>query len=424
MNRYQKYQRLAVKITCFSEEGSGCLFQPATTDFTYVLTAKHCLIGKNNEYASELTPESIVITNDYYTQGTIPVIRFILHPVLDIAIVLVHFIGDLPYIYCSTPKENHKLNCFGYPVCLRSEGRQEQKIPGNLLFDSNKEFEFTSDVNLATSFKTELDNVVGLSGAGIFIEEAEELVLIGTLSRLKGEDGVYGSLIGIKAHSYNEILVDENLPLLIPRCLCSFDDYITSAFEHHDLHIGSVLSSAASGVNDITPSKIYEELREKVFLPYDHRAPLEPELWMGWITLLTYLHIHQGNTEDINHSRLHLYYSKKIKHLEEVVRHIFLRLPNEDIQENDCVILKHQGSPGQTLYLDRNKVRGVLKTIDNNSLYSKGIYIDQPNCSKDITILNLEYFTRKFGNCKCTSASKELENELREFIREVFHEVS
>ena len=45
MDINEKYEQLAVKVKCNGLEGSGCLFQPDSDTFTYVLTAKHCLEG-------------------------------------------------------------------------------------------------------------------------------------------------------------------------------------------------------------------------------------------------------------------------------------------------------------------------------------------------------------------------------------------
>lgn len=64
------YSQMAVRIQVGGTKpslGSGCLFQPHSDEYSYVLTAKHCLIGKDfdNPNVLELSDISIFRDSDF-----------------------------------------------------------------------------------------------------------------------------------------------------------------------------------------------------------------------------------------------------------------------------------------------------------------------------------------------------------------------
>ncbi len=82
----------AVKVN----EGSGCLFQPDSKEYTYVLTVKHNLEIENSVGEKEL----IALNDIKIYRGNVDgerisdIIAFELHETLDLALIVIPYIGD------------------------------------------------------------------------------------------------------------------------------------------------------------------------------------------------------------------------------------------------------------------------------------------------------------------------------------------
>lgn len=91
----EKLMQLAVRIEYKGNKGSGCLIQPATNKFTYVITTKHCIEDESNEVA--ITKEDIIIKRFEAKEEDAPLkfIEYLTHQELDIAVIMVDYIENL-----------------------------------------------------------------------------------------------------------------------------------------------------------------------------------------------------------------------------------------------------------------------------------------------------------------------------------------
>lgn len=438
MTDYDKYRQIAVQIECRTEMGSGCLFQSCTSDYTYVFTAKHCLIGKNNEH-TDITIKDITIVRNYPhdSKVSLKVLNFYLHSDQDLALILVEYIEELPQINLDIPN-NPTVYCYGYPVSLLNESRQAHRLPSKINDSDGYSFEVISEQNLSTHYKSETANVIGFSGSGVFCEVGSELVLVGILSRFKSSGGTFQAIIVLNIANFHDLITNNDLAPLIPQCLISFREYIDAAFETCDDNVEAVLRNSACKISGLTPLDIVNEFGDKMFLPFASVDKLNCEVWKGWITLLTYLSLESGQCQldktcmlrTTKNNTTHLikfFYSTNIKKLSGVVRYIFTQISADEFTENDVIVFNHDGGAGGTVYLKKEDIENIVTDISGScaELYKNGVYIDQPGWCKIGSCIHLNYFNMVFTDkCKDIPASKTLEEKLRKCISEVLDSAS
>jgi hypothetical protein len=402
----EKYEKLAVKIKCKGIEGSGCLFQPDSSNFTYVLTAKHCLEGTAPDII-QFEQQDIIIKRFEASESEpqLNVIKFYLHSELDIAIIVVDFIEEIPDVQIGFPFKNADVTIFGYPnhlgVCKSDDIRQGltsriNRIRPRVFEMITRELPMTYNDNAS-------DLIKGFSGCGSYIEKDDELTLIGIFKGLKSSTGGYQTICSIDINEANEMFKEIDLPELTSSCLLSFDSYCNDAFNCHDAEIAAILSEKVSNINDITPTLISNLLNQKLFLPYENKSLINPKIWAGWVLLLTYIYIDKevrlNPTNFLNrlkngeNQNIKFYYSNF--KLEDTVRHLITELYDE-LKHKDYVVINGSDQKG-TLSLNENRIHKILKQIDSTILFKNKIMIDDPNFKIDISCVHIQKFAVKIS---------------------------
>jgi hypothetical protein len=440
MDLYNFYQKVAVTISCKNNRGSGCLYQPNTQEYLYVLTAKHCLKGKSGEEISFEIEDIEIIGSEELNGGLkIKVIDYLLHNQLDIAIIIVEFIADFPQYMIANPNKLNPIVLNGYPDFMNGE-RKSLKCSLHEWSPSKPKFEtIVSDGQLTSYGNSETDLVEGFSGSGVFNEIDGYPFLIGIFPAFKADGGAYQSLEVIKAGEFNKLLEGNKKPPLIPNYLASFQDHIFPAFEARSKNIGMLLSRRAEEILKITPMAIKELLKEKLVLPYGEINLSEKNLWMGWITLLTYLYIESGNDElDKLLSRdrtgqkqgVKLFYVQTSKRLEDLFKLIIDDTKiYRDIGANDCIVINHEGKSGEIVRLSRKRMGKIVTDIGVHDLKFRHKIptlpnipnIDHHTITKDISIMHVDCFTDEFKKFVDIEDFDELEESLRCSITEVLN---
>ncbi|PEL43857.1 hypothetical protein CN912_11970 [Bacillus cereus] len=440
MNIFRKYEHLSVKVNYKSSEGSGCLFQAHTQDYTYVLTAKHCIM-KKGEKPENVEMDEIKITQfpGMASARELKIKDFLAHDEYDIAIIVIEPVSELPATMITELTNGQKnvssscLNIYGFPKVLKSEAIEGQKLECKLVhIYPNRVIEIKALTNLETYDVDAQGNIRGLSGSGLYIEQEDALLLTGILTELKDKDGAYKSLLAIDVVIFNELLEKKGLPKLLPQELLSFKQYIETAFHRNENSlVRALLRREAQTTLDFTPKGVVEALREKICLPYNHQFDsllLKSELWEGWVELLTYLSIETEqlpNAEkfellrgvDTNKHKIKMYYSNS-EYLNECIAHLVEIY--DDLEVNDCIIINNKKNP-LTKSIGNKEFKDFLATkIDAGKLFEQGIYIDDPNYDKGVRCLHIDKFPEKFLILRNESNPSEVKKQIKISIQELF----
>ena len=302
MSAIDKFRFFSVKVG----EGSGCLFQPTSESYTYVLTARHVveganlthvereLIGENGAIEIELID---VIGEPYYHENE----------EIDAAILKIPFLSQLPKHLRIDNLFNQTEDYYlcGFPSVRRenlSSYRHNKLTIQNQTANGYVEAEINSSVNHG--------EIVGQSGGGVLKLLDDSFAIAAIQKRMSISDDVESlsrvDLVPLKA--FDEI-IDQNieeLSLLFPPFISSFSNlvcktYLLSDFPllegsraftllQTDLHeIARVLC------NEFSPKKIMDEYSIN-YLLNDQTDELQnhQDLWTALLELLTLHQIHTG----------------------------------------------------------------------------------------------------------------------------------
>ncbi|MBN2443987.1 MAG: trypsin-like peptidase domain-containing protein, partial [Spirochaetales bacterium] len=198
------YRECTVKVN----QGSGCLVQPESDEFTYVFTAKHVLYDR--ETNEELPP---TIT-EYKTTIDISGYRVFKHPDthIDAAIIRVKKIPDFksPVLENKPIKKGDEFVLCGFPESRKdkSSGEGIGSLEMKATFDS-------ADGKMISALTHNLANhseVAGYSGGGIFHEHQGILFLHGIQSKMDDSIAQNGKVSFVHISAFLEIITENNLP--------------------------------------------------------------------------------------------------------------------------------------------------------------------------------------------------------------------
>jgi hypothetical protein len=435
-----KYRELAVRIKCIDFEGSGCMFQPFTTEYSYVITARHCLEG------TEETPQSFEKTDieifSHLWESKLTVLDYYFHSEHDLAVIKVAYIDVIPGTVITNPKDNEDVCLYGFPNLLNGEDTanlgQLLECKTYFYYPEKNLIEFRPIANVSSLINSVNKTLSGFSGSGIFFKSNNNLFLMGIFTQLKEEDGAYNALLGYGISSINEILSDNQLHLLIPEEILNFERYIDTAFECNEGYIQSVLKRNSKPLLDIVPNDIVKTHNEKLYVPYNffiEEELLNPKLWQGWASLLTYYYMETStlpNIADFKLIRNNIDYDHKIKmyftsnkRLSTCIMDLFVN-NYDDLELNDVIVINTKNTNPGTKSYNKEKTKRIIRQIDRadkEKLVEKGIDIDDPDKLTDVQFIHIDLFQDVFSVYDELTNISELEENLKASIKEVFNNV-
>lgn len=219
MNKIENnYKRHAVRVLSKNIEGSGCIFQPPNVDYAYVLTAKHCLIDNN---CDDLEISQVTLQNEEYK---IEVIKEIfLHKNLDIAVIQINRIEKLSTSSAIYPTKDSEVSIYGFPHKLKNKQEPRENVQCVIAFRHDRYFELTSDYPQFTYDTAVPENIIGLSGSGVYIERDDNLSFVGIFTSLKSSDGEYNKFCAFNHIAFDELLASNGLCTLNAKFKMSVD---------------------------------------------------------------------------------------------------------------------------------------------------------------------------------------------------------
>ena len=220
----QIQQRITVRITCDGNTGTGILVLPETGEFSYILTAKHVLKGK--DFSTPFDKAAIMID-----KILTPANEFLSYQVKETDFVLFfdNNEDDVAIIVVPKAEKAVDINVISRVVCIDSDFgllncsvRGFPYLAGNIesrsltcLFDEFKagnpnHFLIHTPQHLDTFFSDANTNVQGLSGGGVFFNYDDKSHLLGVVMKYANINSFYCIRMG----KVNSLLGQKNFPAI------------------------------------------------------------------------------------------------------------------------------------------------------------------------------------------------------------------
>lgn len=436
----QQFESVTVHIECKDYQGSGCLIQPSTNKYTYVLTAKHCLVG-TDEVFQEFNIKDIIIKRNKNKDNEIilKVLQYYLHEDkdVDLAIIIVEFIEDLYQLTIEKPIYGREVEVSGYPGFLEYEGciNKRELIKGEITVsgDLKDKLEFRMKDKNETLCSTITYNIEGFSGAGIFsINEHGSIVLNGIYEGFKDSSCALGMNNGYSIEKIEEMISDIKLEKLCNYKLLSFKNYIENVKRRHCDEVGTILEEIVMDKEMISPKDIIDELGENIFYPNHKGNYVDSVLWTGWLEVLLYMELLGIEYESISRmyycengdkSKIKMYYSDDENRLIDVCYKIFRDKDEYNkLEDESTIILNTLKTRGSSTLKSRGKMIRIVENIDKVDRYKVGIDINNPKCTKNISAIHIDEFLDKLSKIEDYDIDIfHVKDEIIKIIKEVFN---
>ena len=373
-------------------EGSGCFFQPANPDETYILTAKHNIENADNQikqlvrfkYQND-SFKSFEIEIDELIEGE----NYLPHPEIDIAIIKIARIDNLDNLFRIMSSVNYENNfsLYGYPNKRRvanpdskvnwfrpedgvellgtlENSRKEAKIPGN----------------------PDHSEMLGHSG-GIICKRTDRGMFIAGIQNgmVKADEEDLGRIEFTPINYFDEIVEEYDISPLHPSYLSNFSFLVDKSFDlrasfgQDDInYTKEFLKYKANEVvkSDITPLFIRDFFKERLLISESQKEDIDREfIWIIWLEFLTILNLVKGKIhsekeleEIFNNHRL-LYSKTKNDWAEELDK--IIHSDYKGLKRNGLVIIGTEKSPDNNVFIiDKTipLITSAKKTIDRDQL--------------------------------------------------------
>ncbi|MBB6610475.1 hypothetical protein H7F15_05465 [Pontibacter sp. Tf4] len=399
------YRDLTVQVI----GGTGCLFQPACEEFTYVLTAKHNILSDNE---SVLDKEDIeIISHRNNERHKHVVLDILLDDSEDAAIIIIEKItGWSIDLMVLEPMPDYKVHLFGYPDCREGHTwRAEYKIRQNGIRSSV--FEISPEERHIGSI-TEGASIVGMSGCGVFAEvHSIPTFLIGIEFELVDNKTGSGRLQCLSIDVFDSLAKSNDLPGLTPYHLVDFTSYLDYWEQMRMEPTVTGVFRAESEIlinNNVTPLFVKDKFQDALILALDNKLLQRKELWEGVYELMTYKQFitpHEATTaQEVvealcqNHKIIYTgdeYWAGSFAHV--------LKKNIKDLKPGAYIIFNSEDKRGVFIY-SGDKLKTHIGRVDRTQ-FNIGEGIVPHN---DFIFIHIEYLRRTIESCDSLFSDTEL----------------
>jgi len=319
------------KYSVIVENGSGCLFQPMTDAYTYILTAKHLFFyeedkgrGKEKFQFADRTKIDIKRCVKTLTGWTEELIKFTLiegdtyfpHKDADIAILkIIPAIKGFDRICTSNQEEITKktLLC-GFPDNFRinGEGDRYSDYEVDRIGPSGN---YIKNAQVDTALNQ--NNISGTSGGGILYIDKDYINIIGIQSKMGNETNYQAGQVAFVPENFFDDIIgyseyEKKLVALLPYYLRSFKFLEDNIFKLQESLITKTKSAKLIEVlktkskpiiySDLTPNEIKNQLIQSLKLIdnnlfSDFNSKRFWNLWLELLTIISISEIHFVNED-------------------------------------------------------------------------------------------------------------------------------
>jgi len=395
---------LLPKYTVKVEGGSGCLFQPINDEYSYVLTAKHVILGINSpSLTRQIIGENGVVINE--------ILEIIGEPFVhsnnnkDAAIIKVNKVIGIDSLLRDDLLSEIRN---GYYLCGHPNSRRTQNNSFRLDEITILQKKENNYIEAKSVQPIVYDEVKGQSGGGILKAEETHFLISGIQSRMAAEDGkeTLGRLDFMPLSFFDEI-IEENeneLSKLFPPYIGSFERLINDIFplagiqvaEQKKTLIQNELKTIAKSLcDDFSPQKLIDIYEDSILISGTNKGVINhKELWISFLELLSINQLH--NEQKITLDELKLIHKSKKLYFTDSKDWTFKL---EDIYRSDLSEIEKGGSvvvgstidtKPTTVEIDKGYI-GDICTVPNKEMNISNTVTDPFN---DLTIVHIFKFQK------------------------------
>lgn len=294
MTKVDYCKAFTVKIITEHGYGTGCLFQPNTEDYSYVLTAKHLFQNQDKTIITEEVNGQIIITRSKDT-SILNSQDLYHHDELDLTIIKVEPLDDLDDLLYSfeIPEYPNKVALFGYPKHRDNQdnGIEDKFLPDNTVMQYRNSIK---KVEIEPKAYQNHGSIIGFSGCGVFKVKSNSVRLVGIEVSMADdyEDGE-GRMLFIPLKEFNSITRKNDIAELKPLCLSNFKHVVNKSFDKYpnalQITKGILQNLAKESIIDyITPEDVLNIIDVgKALINNDCRSYLDHiHFWTVWLEFL------------------------------------------------------------------------------------------------------------------------------------------
>ncbi|RYJ16442.1 hypothetical protein C5Y41_03920 [Rahnella variigena] len=299
---HSSFRDFTVKVN----NGSGVIFMVSSSEYCYVLTAKHNIFS-NNELSITRT---LLDVNGHLFIETLNVIG---EPYChsdenkDAAIIKVRKVNlnDVIYRIDNLQESDFEFHLCGFPlVRTGSDGFRINKV--NPLHQ--KIHGYIEGELIPTALQ---DEIIGQSGGGILSKTGESYFLLGVQKGMAAQDDIETlSRVTFMPLTFFDEIVNENshaLISLLPPFIDSFDILIPNIYHLDGFQVTKDLvreefhAIAREVCKKITPQSIIGKLKNKLLICNEPEYNIyNIQLWTGFLEVLVLVKMHLPKGEEIN----------------------------------------------------------------------------------------------------------------------------
>ena len=263
--------------------GSGCIIQPMTDEYLYVLTAKHNIVNNNNQITSlvRFSSNNADSKIDIPTNGFIEEEHYFLHPDKDVAIIKIPTVTgfDGAYRFDNINEEKNDYHLLGYPEIRRNNQPNDfewyRLDPGVQILDQRENGMYEAQI----PGNATINEVRGHSGGAILKIIDDKICVAGIQNKMAEGDEQLGRVHFNPITSFDEIvtLYPQHLQPILPSYFASFSFLGDDAF---NLTFGLITQAKAERLTKILKAKA-NELAESGLIPLDIKEYLKSNLLTG-----------------------------------------------------------------------------------------------------------------------------------------------
>lgn len=236
MNEELLKQHTVRVATSYKEKvsvGSGVIIQNSQNMY-FVITAEHCVFGKKGNRLTNIKPENISVEHKSNNEDAFVKynVKNITHcdESQDIAVLEVENVENrnnkILFTTFSNLESDESLHFRGYPKWLHHKSEADNYKCTLKSTDKSKFIIKSDDITDATAGQHAQNTAGGLSGSGVFLFRDNQIHLLGIVTDLRDEDGMFGHLVCQKLHGIFDLLNCNSTPLNSPKSLLKWSNKI------------------------------------------------------------------------------------------------------------------------------------------------------------------------------------------------------
>lgn len=398
----QMFDRIAVQLKYKEERGSGVLLKVETEEYSYLLSAGHCIFKDSKE--EDIEYEKVKVfrqINGNIETYNIKLLSYIYCEKSDLVIFKTEYIEDIPFFMIANVERNNPIHIIGFPNALSSEQSKFKRydLTGKLnMYPDKYHLQIDCDRNLSTIESVPYDNVAGYSGSGIYSIENDEVFLCGIIIELGSSNGAFDYIIGSKFCEIQVKLQKKGWILLNSIETCSFDPYRNKIGKYVDNVLFSICNAEMGGIRkNVNPNMIINHCGRKLIWPYSESKLEKKKIWESWLLYLMFRSLeNKSNLENENFywisrqekgRKVKLIYSSKDNKLPDFLMD-YCEKSFLDINKNDFIIVTTNEIPTQK-YLKTEKIKKIVTNVGSAICANNEILIDVAEQVKNISIMHI-----------------------------------